>query len=277
MAKLGIKDGKTFTILGMGISSTTREQLLKEIRSNIDKKVFTKPLFIITAYSENLMECGRDGELKDAFRKADWVVADGTSILAAKEYLRLRTGNYLGDVITGFETGWKVLKGEFNEQKIVGVKLTEKILELSLVHGIKVFLLGGKDGAVETLRKKYGRALGFFEPEMGINLDDPKINKQLLLRINKFEPDVLLVGLGRFRQEKWISKNLNQLRTKIVIGVGSSFDELARVAEWSSPIPGWVEKLSLKWLWRGIRDPRNLRRAWNAFPVFAWKVYRSPK
>jgi UDP-N-acetyl-D-mannosaminuronic acid transferase (WecB/TagA/CpsF family) len=44
---------------------------------------------------------------------------------------------------------------------------------------------------------------------------------------------------------------------------------------WRKPIPLWVDIMGLKWLWRVTVNPGHWKRAWNAFPVFAWKVYRS--
>jgi N-acetylglucosaminyldiphosphoundecaprenol N-acetyl-beta-D-mannosaminyltransferase len=100
-------------------------------------------------------------------------------------------------------------------------------------------------------------------------------DKELVAKINSFRPDILLVAFGRFRQEKWIAANLKLLNTKVVMGVGSSFDELTGIGPWAAATPRWVDRMGLKWLWRVVRNPGHLQRAWNAFPVFAWKVFRS--
>jgi N-acetylglucosaminyldiphosphoundecaprenol N-acetyl-beta-D-mannosaminyltransferase len=46
-------------------------------------------------------------------------------------------------------------------------------------------------------------------------------------KINKLQPDILLVALGAPRQEFWIHEHKNTLKVKVCIGVGGSLDVLA--------------------------------------------------
>lgn len=275
MAKTGLKDGKTYKILGIEISGTRKDELLTIIRSRIAKKDYKRPYFIITAYSENVMECEKDTELAKVFSKANLIVPDGISILAGREFLKDRNRDFIHDLFLGFKIGMRIIKGEFNDQKIMGVKLSEKLIKLSMTESIRVFLLGGRGGATEKLRKKFGSNIGFYEPEMNLDLSDIKKNQMLLKKVEKFKTDVLLVGLGRFKQEKWIFDNWEKIKAKVVIGVGSSFDELAKVGEWANPVPKWVERLNLKWVYRAWINPAHISRSINALILFSWKLYKS--
>ena len=67
VAKKGLTAPNTIKILGIEISGTSHERLLKEIYTRFDKKTYTKPLFIITAYSENILQTRTDTELAAAF------------------------------------------------------------------------------------------------------------------------------------------------------------------------------------------------------------------
>lgn len=89
--------------------------------------------------------------------------------------------------------------------------------------------------------------------------------------INKFKPDILFVAYGPVKQEKWLASNLPKLKVKLAVGLGGTYDEyIGRV----KPVPGWLEKLGLKWLGRLIIEPRRIRRMWRAFPTFPWLVYQ---
>jgi N-acetylglucosaminyldiphosphoundecaprenol N-acetyl-beta-D-mannosaminyltransferase len=158
-----------------------------------------------------------------------------------------------------------------------GVELTKELLEMSKVKNWKIFLLGGKDRETEKLARNKKGNIYYYEPPMGLDIDNKQETEKILNKISLCQPDILLVGLGRFRQEIWIADNLRKIKAKVVIGVGSSFDELAGMGSWADRAPEWVDRMGLKWLWRVTRDPGHFRRAWNAFPVFAWKVFRSPK
>jgi N-acetylglucosaminyldiphosphoundecaprenol N-acetyl-beta-D-mannosaminyltransferase len=160
---------------------------------------------------------------------------------------------------------------------VVGVKLAQELLQLSGKKGWKVYLLGGLSGTAKKLAGKYKSVIGYDEGYNNIKIQktNSQINDEIVNKINKLMPDILLVGLGRFEQEKWIAKNLKSLKAKVVMGVGSGFDELAGIGPWAAHAPEWVDRMGLKWLWRAVKDPKHIRRAWNAFPVFAWKVFRS--
>jgi N-acetylglucosaminyldiphosphoundecaprenol N-acetyl-beta-D-mannosaminyltransferase len=93
-----------------------------------------------------------------------------------------------------------------------------------------------------------------------------------MTRITLFAPEILLVGFGHPKQERWIANNLHQFPSvKIVVGVGGTFDV------WAGRIfraPKWLRALGLEWLWRLMQEPKRFRRIWNAVIVFpyAWLV-----
>lgn len=271
--------GKTANILGIRVSGTDKEGLLHVISQKLNKKTFKKPFFIITAYSENILEAGNDFELKKAFEAADAVVADGVSVPAGAEYQKRRSGAVRRDLWLGVLIGVKILRGGFAGKKITGVGLARELLETGTDKGWKVYLLGGLPGTAGKLARKYKSVIGYDMGYENVKWQkfDTRLSKEVIKRINRYKPDLLLVALGRFEQEKWIWKNLKELRAKVIIGVGSGFDELAGAGSWAATTPDRVEKMGLKWLWRAVKDPRHIRRAWNAFPVFAWKVFRSPR
>ncbi len=260
-------DGK---IWGWKISGTNQKGLLRIIE-DISKKPFAKkPWFLVTAYSEFFLEVINDPKFAQALFQADQILPDGVSIPAAVDFLKTKSGIWWKDLALGARIGWKILHGEYTMRTIIGVKLVKTLLEAGKY---RIYLLGGKPGTAKKLAKVYGCG---WDEGGDINNQEPKTNNQIIQKIQNYKPDILLVAYGRFKQEKWIANNLGRLNTKVVMGVGSSFDELAGIGPWSVPCPNWVEKHGLKWLWRVSRDPKHLMRAIRAAVVFPVRIYLNP-
>ena len=262
---------------GWKISGAPIDRVINNIVYELSKKDYVKPYFVVTAYSETFLETEKNPEFKKAIAGADLVLADGVSLRAAMDFNRHRTGDLAGDFFRGLQVGRDILSGKYRGGT-TGVELMRQLIKLSGKKRLKVFMLGGWGGVAGRLVKRLtindSRLTIDWEggPEK-IEMEKEIENSRIMDRINKFRPDLLFVSFGRFKQEVWIANNLVKLKTKVVMGVGSSFDELAGEGTWPHPVPGWVEKRGLKWLWRVGKDPKHLRRAWNAFPVFAWKVF----
>jgi N-acetylglucosaminyldiphosphoundecaprenol N-acetyl-beta-D-mannosaminyltransferase len=82
-----------------------------------------------------------------------------------------------------------------------------------------------------------------------------QLNARIIEDINAAEPDVLWVGLGAPKQERWIAENLERLAVRVAIGVGGAFDM------YGSPIgraPRWMQGSGLEWFYRFLREPRRL-------------------
>jgi N-acetylglucosaminyldiphosphoundecaprenol N-acetyl-beta-D-mannosaminyltransferase len=275
-AKTMKSDDKTGTILGVQVSGTSKTGLLREITDKINKNAHTKPFFIVTAYSEFFLEAAKDPDLAKALTVADKVIPDGVSVPAAADYLKLRSGNMISDVRAGLGIGLDILQGKYHNRTIVGVELTKKILETARTNHWKVFILGGQGQSAKKVISIYGGNIGSYQEKPVFEREMKIGNRNVLRMIDEFKPDIMFVAFGRFKAEKWVAENVNRIEAKVILGVGSSLDELAGDGPWATAVPVWEEKMGLKWLWRATKDPKHLRRAWNAFPVFAWKVFRSP-
>jgi N-acetylglucosaminyldiphosphoundecaprenol N-acetyl-beta-D-mannosaminyltransferase len=254
------------TIFGIYVTITDTDGVLRKIDQVCENKAPTKPFFVVTAYSESILEAGTNLEFAEAVAKADLVLADGVSVVAAVDYLKRRSKNEGRNLLLGGEIVGKILRGEY-ANRVTGVTLAKNILESAKTKDRKVYLLGGWNGVAGRLRSKFLDLGSKVKIEWG---EEPEIEK-----INKFAPDVLLVALGRFKQEIWIAQNIGKLRAKVIIGVGSAFDELAGEGMWATPVPEWVNRRGLKWLWRATKDRNHWQRAWRAAVVFPWKVWRS--
>ena len=267
---------------GLKIDAITKQAFLDAALARIKQGQKT---FVITPYSEFLYHSLKDPKLFDIFNKADFSLADGIGIFWAKKYLGipLTAKSYWGKVFQGwwqmkyslaailFNPSW--IKSALPE-KIVGADLVWDLAKLAADNNLSVFLLGGYGDtakfAAEKLKVKSEKlkVIGWSNK----NPTDPSATDD----INKLSPDILMVAYGPIKQEKWIAENLSNLKVKLAIGVGGSFDYIA--GKKSAP-PKFIRYSGLEWLWRLITQPYRFKRIINAtfglmFGLFKYKISR---
>jgi len=244
-------------ILGVKIVNARKERVLNKISAQCSvlstKMSNYRPFWVATAYSETFLEAQDNSEFAQAIEKADWIVLDGVAGWMALDYPN-----------QGLKVVLNALQGKYVDRP-VGVEIFRELLEEGK---LKFFLLGGFRGVAKRLAQKYNCE---FE-EQG-----PDQDRRILNKINKYKPDILFVSYGRFKQEMWIAQNLDKLNCKVVVGVGSAFDEVAKEGVWKMPTPVWIQRMGLKWLWRGLHDAKHWKRIWKAVIIFPWRIYRYDK
>lgn len=89
------------------------------------------------------------------------------------------------------------------------------------------FFYGGKKGLPELLSKRLtekfpGLTVGTYSPPF--RQLAPEEDKSIINHIHKANPDILWVGLGLLKQERWIAQHLGEINVPWMIGVGAAFD-----------------------------------------------------
>lgn len=107
---------------------------------------------------------------------------------------------------------------------------------------------------------------GYKTASVGGKPGDPEPD---IAKINRLRPDLLFVGMGMGKQEKWIAKNLPKLKVKLAMGVGGAIDQLK---DPSLVAPAWMQRLGLEWFYRLLRQPWRLKRQL-ALLKFLGKIY----
>lgn len=79
-------------------------------------------------------------------------------------------------------------------------------------------------------------------------------NRQIIDMINEADADIIWIGLGAPRQEKWMFSHKNMFRG-VMVGVGAAFDFHAGTIKRA---PKWMQMMSLEWLYRLMQDPARL-------------------
>jgi len=182
------------------------------------------PLMVIAAQ--------KDPEFMSILRSADLMVPDGVGILWAAQKL-----------------------GKKLPERVDGVSLVYRTLQMR--PSPRVFLLGGKPGVAEKARlaaekdmpgvRICGTHHGYFHAA-----EEDKV----VQAIAEKKPDVLFVGMGSPKQEKFIWKNRHRLGAKVAVGVGGVLDILSGQA---TRAPESFQKAGLEWLFRLVREPRRLK------------------
>ena len=80
--------------------------------------------------------------------------------------------------------------------------------------------------------------------------------------------EILLVGMGVPKQEKWIYHNKDKLGNVFSIGIGGVFDVMAGVVPRA---PKWMQKNRLEWAYRLFKQPQRIHRVM-AIPKFMIKI-----
>ena len=186
----------------------------------------------------------RDPKMRAFFARAQVVHIDGMPL-----------------VYWAWVLGYPVTK----QHRVTYVDWVHPLMATAAAEGWRVFYLGGKPGvaarAAEKLRQQYpGLVLetrhGYFTPEE---------NDAVLEEIARFQPHVLMVGMGMPRQEHWVLDNLERISANAILTAGACFDYVAGVIP--TP-PRWMGRMGLEWLYRLWSEPRRLARRYLLEPWF---------
>jgi N-acetylglucosaminyldiphosphoundecaprenol N-acetyl-beta-D-mannosaminyltransferase len=264
----------------VSIASTTKSRVINDIADWLSlgtEKRTGQAKFIVTAYSESILELRTNKKFSDAVGRAHLVVPDGVSVAASVEYLAGITGSWIRDFVSGLSLGRDILAGKFKDKVVTGVGLFEDLIPLSAQKGWKVLLVGGWSNSAARCRDKLklmhpGLNIQSIPGPMDINSVSRTEEAELVSKINKFAPHLLFISFGRFRQEIWTANNLDGIRAGVVIGVGSAFDEISQSNGWK-PTPAWVSRMGLKWAWRVVWNPKHIGRAIRAVIIFPLEIF----
>jgi N-acetylglucosaminyldiphosphoundecaprenol N-acetyl-beta-D-mannosaminyltransferase len=161
--------------------------------------------------------------------------------------------------------------------RIAGVKLIEKLCQYGATHNLRVFLLGGRQGAGDdtaaVLKLRYPgiQIVGVACPPYGFERRDDLL-QSVLNQIVMAKPHILFVGLGAPKQEFFINNHVRPTRVPLAIGIGGSFELLSgRLLR----APEWMQTSGLEWAYRLSQEPARL---WKRYLIgnaeFFWYIAR---
>ncbi len=216
-------------LCGVKINNLSKNEFLDEIERLVDTKT---PSYIVTPYSEFIINAQKDLEFKKILNESDVSTADGIGILIGLRYFSLN-GVY-----------WPLIKcllaAIFNRSylhdvvkaKLSGSEFVYDICNLAAEEGFKVFFLGGYDFgggnsgviASEKLKKRF--------PKLQVaghhsGSADAKVEDEIIKIVNNSQADILLIAYGPVKQEKWANRNKLKLNPMLSVCVGGTFDYIA--------------------------------------------------
>ncbi len=127
----------------------------------------------------------------------------------------------------------------------------------------RIFLLGAMEGvaqkAMERINASVGREIvvGAMCPSYGFE-NKPEENELIYRTINASGANVVLVGVGAPKQEKWIFRHKSRMPgVDIWMALGATIDfEAGNVKR----APKWMQKLAMEWFYRFLMEPKRMFR-----------------
>lgn len=201
---------------------------LDDLLKNKQKK------FIITVNPEIIMNSYNDETIKNMLlNKNNSLVPDGISIIKkAKKY------------------------GINIKERITGVDISKKALEICNEKGLNIYLFGSKPEVIEKLVEKIKTTYPNIKI-LGYDHGYVENKEKVMEKIISLSPDLVLVALGVPTQELLINKYIDKAKKGVYIGVGGTFDVLSGTKKRAPKI---FIKLNLEWFYRIICEPKRIKR-----------------
>lgn len=142
-------------------------------------------------------------------------------------------------------------------KKLVSTDLLDQLLQTAIKSNKRIFFFGNSNKVLSTMIEKLEglysniNVCGYYN---GYNYDD----NEVIEMINKSEAELLFVGLGVGRQEKWIIDNFEKLNCKLILSCGGWFNFLSGM---NKRAPLWIRKIHLEWMYKLVTQfPRVWKR-----------------
>lgn len=233
-------------ILGVPFADITPEEAVEKAVSYLNNNGKS---MIFTPNPEMVMEARKNEEFMEILNASTMNVPDGIGIVYGSKF----TSSPI-------------------KHRVAGYDLVQDVFDKMKDMGKTAYFFGGAPGiadrAKEAMEAKHkglkvvGTANGYF---------DDKREKEIIAEINELKPDLLLVGIGFPKQEKWIYTHIKDLNIKTAVGVGGSFDVMSGNVKRA---PKFFINHGLEWFYRLITQPSRFARMMQ-LPLFMLVVIKS--
>jgi N-acetylglucosaminyldiphosphoundecaprenol N-acetyl-beta-D-mannosaminyltransferase len=228
-------------IKGLPISQASLDEVLADMGRAIQSR---EPGHYISITNTEAMYHGLRIPAQGAYiRGADFSLCDGVGVIAA-----------------GLAWGHRI-------RRLNGPVLQLECSRHGLSRSWRHFFYGGKEGVAEAMAARLSERF----PELVVcgaycppfRELAPEEDEAVVRMINEARPDIVWVGLGLLKQERWIAAHLGRIKAPWMVGVGASFDYLSGAIPWAPPV---LRRLGLEWVFRLVLQPRlRARRYWWSF------------
>jgi N-acetylglucosaminyldiphosphoundecaprenol N-acetyl-beta-D-mannosaminyltransferase len=226
----------TVDVLGIPLALTDYEATMDWVDAAIAHR---QRGYVCVAATHTVMVCREDDELRSAVLGSSLTVPDGQPLVWAMNAL-----------------------GHDMPHRVYGPDLMSRYCERAAVTGARMYLYGGRNqGALVQLalnlrRRHPGLKIvgGYSPPFRDLSAEEEDF---VVDEINRSKADVVWVGIGVPKQEKWMAAMRARLDAPVLVGVGAAFDFHAGLVPQA---PGWMQAAGLEWLYRLLQEPRRLWR-----------------
>jgi N-acetylglucosaminyldiphosphoundecaprenol N-acetyl-beta-D-mannosaminyltransferase len=195
--------------------------------------------YLCVAAVHTVMACQEDPELRAAVQGATFTVPDGQPLVWALNAL-----------------------GHRLPQRVYGPELMDRACARAAHTGRRMFLYGGRNpGALVQLARNLRlrhpglKIVGGHCPPFRPLTEEEEA--AVADEINRSGADVVWVGIGVPKQEKWMARMRDRLDAPVLVGVGAAFDFHAGLVPQA---PESLQRLGLEWAFRLVQEPRRLWR-----------------
>jgi N-acetylglucosaminyldiphosphoundecaprenol N-acetyl-beta-D-mannosaminyltransferase len=223
-------------VLGTQLSLTNYEGALDWIDATVESG---RGGYVCVAPTHTVVASHDDPELRAAVVGADLTVPDGQPLVWALNLL----GHPLSD-------------------RVYGPDLMDKACARAVRSGRRMYLYGGRnEGALVQLTRNLrlrhpGLQIvgGYVPPFRSLTSQE---EEAVAADIRRSRADIVWVGIGVPKQEKWMARMTGRLDRCVLVGVGAAFDFHAGLIPQA---PSTLQRLGLEWAFRLAQEPRRLWR-----------------
>jgi N-acetylglucosaminyldiphosphoundecaprenol N-acetyl-beta-D-mannosaminyltransferase len=236
-----IYESGSYRVLGVRVNAVQIPDVISRMEHWIAHR--RKCHYIAVTDMHSLMQAQQSASFKQILRDADLVVPDGFPLI----WLGRRKGFAL-------------------RRRVYGPELMEQFCQVTSAKSYRHFFYGGASGVAADLASRFVerfpglQVTGMFSPPF--RPLNPEEDREVVAAINASCADVVWIGLGAPKQERWMFEHRHLLKAPVLVGVGAAFDfHTGRVAQ----APPWIRNHGFEWLFRLACEPRRL---WRRYLVY---------
>jgi N-acetylglucosaminyldiphosphoundecaprenol N-acetyl-beta-D-mannosaminyltransferase len=238
---MAIIEFPTYQFLGVKVQPLTKAELL-----GVFDVIMASDLENCIVGNHNLHSLylvHREQAMRDFYGRALYTHVDGISIILLAKLLRVplrRThrNGYL-DWIVDF-------------------------LRMAAERSWRIYFLGGPPEMSESVPARLGLLFPGLQVRSHHGFDAFTPDTTVWEEIEEFGPQIILVGMGMPRQERWILEATTRIHSRLLLPCGATVEYLMH---FQKPAPRWLGPIGLEWLYRLVTRPRSLYRRYLLEPL----------